>query len=289
MRVKKDLELMDDILNIYDLSENSLKPYMYDSKDIDYMHTLLGAYERGKTIPAGLSRLVNGNLDKFIVVNYEDYPLTGTAMPNGTPIVNLAPLQASYITDLQSADLYSCFAYSAVFGNYIKNKPFKSTLVDQVALWMFNSFMGIYGKKSGLIGSYNNLTPKLRFIILLYTYDGLFGIKTSKKTIKKASGITHVDPKEMKLNYDFSDPVQFLKCIRDNGIISISENKFATDIIRVGKIYSIPMFEDLSRLFSTLLASVVKGNNVFPQYWAKKSKSIFEKMVFHGYRNLKIK
>lgn len=285
MRIKKELDLMDGIFNIYDLSENSLKPYMYESKDLNYLNLIIQAYGREKNVE--FEKLIDRYLNSCIVINYEDYPLPGLSTKDGRPIVNLASLKATSVTDLQPADVYSVFAYSILFSNYVKNKLFRVDLVDQISLWIFNSFMGIYGKKSGLIGSYSDLTPKLRFIIILYTYDGMFGVRVDKNILSKASGFTRVNPENLKLSYDFSDPKQFLKCIKDNGIISISENKLATDIIRLGGIYSIPMFEDVSRLFSTILASTVKGNNIFSNYWAKKSKNIFEKMVFFGSRKLR--
>jgi len=147
--------------------------------------------------------------------------------------------------------------------------------------------MSMYAKSSGLVGTYQNLAPKLRYIISLYTWQGLFGYKLDDSANRKLMASTHVDTTGMKLNYDFSSPAQFLRCIRDNGIIAISDNKFATDVIKYGKITSIPLFEDLSRMFTTLLCMSIKGNNLFSSYWSKKSKNIYDKMYYYGIRGLK--
>lgn len=287
MRVRSELKALGKgrTFNVYPGSENSLKPYMYDSDDIKYLHILIRTYSKDRS--SDFAKIMDRDIDKCVVINYDEYPLPGAAFKDGTPIVNMAPLGATYLTDLQPADVYAAFAYSIIFGNYVKNKPFKTALVDQIALSFFSIFMTIYGKKSGLIGSFSTLAPTLRFLITLYVYDGLFGKKINTAIKKKVGSTLSVDYREIKLDYDFSELSGFLEAVKANGIIAISENVFSKDIIKVAGVVGIPMFEDVSRLFATILSIGIKGNNIFPSYFAKRIKNIYEKLYFYGARGLK--
>ena len=88
--------------------------------------------------------------------------------------------------------------------------------------------------------------------------------------------------KELDLKYDFENISEFLKCINDNRIVSISDNTFSTSVINIAGVVSLPMFEDASRLFASILSSRVSGNHVFSSYWIKASKEIYEKMTKRG-------
>ena len=287
MRVKENLSLLGagDVFNVFTLSKSSLSPYLYDKDELNYLYTLIKAYTREQ--PSKFDKLIEKDLKSILVISYKDYPLPGFATKHGVPIVNLAPLGVTRLTDLQPADVFSSFVYATLFANYVKNKPFKKELTDVVSLFYFNAMMAMYGKSSGLIGTFSTLTPKLRYLITLFVYDGMFGEKITSTFLRRLSGFLHVPEEDLDLKFDFSNVVEFLRAVNKNGIISISENSFSRDIIRIGGIYSIPMFEDLSRLFATLLSSTVKGNKLFSSYWRRRSKAIFEKMFFHGIRNLK--
>jgi hypothetical protein len=288
MRIKNELTLLGRNglnFNIYTLSRNSLEPYIVDNNDVKYLHALIQTYEREKKTQ--FTSLMNSWFDRCVVVKIPEYSLPGTSTINGTPIVNLSILNATYLSDYRPPDVYACFLYSILFANYIKNKPFNKTLAEQVSLFIFNVFMARYGKQQGLIGSYASLIPKLRLLIVLYVYDCMFGIKADHTLITKMCNTYGISKDSLKLDYDFSDPVSFITSIRENRIMNMSENTFTTDIIKVSGVASIPMYEDISRLFSTILTTSISGNSIFINYWAKKAKSVYEKMMYYGLINLK--
>jgi hypothetical protein len=96
-----------------------------------------------------------------------------------------------------------------------------------------------------------------------------------------------MDPKDLNLDFDFNNPSGLLDSIKKNDIISISKNSFASVVIKFGGILSLPMFEDISRLFATILATTVPGETVFSKYWAKRSKDIFLKLEYFGLKYLR--
>jgi hypothetical protein len=288
MRIKEELTLLGKHslnFNIYTLSKTSIEPYLVDKNDLTYFYALINTYEREKQ--SQFEKIIRKDLERCVVVKMPEYMLPGASTALGTPIVNLSVLNATYLSDYRPQDIYACFLYSIVFANYIKNKPFNDKLAEQIALFIFNVFMARYGKSQGLIGSYSTLIPKLRLLITLYVYDCMFAKKIDNLLINKFCNTYNVKRESIKLDYDFSIPAEFIKSIRENKIMAMSENTFVTDVIKVSGMASIPMYEDVSRLFSTILSSTIPGNSLFINYWAKKAKSVYEKMVFFGISNLK--
>ena len=104
---------------------------------------------------------------------------------------------------------------------------------------------------------------------------------------KKIGSITYTDPQELKLDYDFSKTIDFLKSVNDNKIIPISENKFSSVVINIGGLASLPMFEDISRFFATLLACSVP-NSQFSYIWAKINTNLYNKLVELGIKSLSL-
>ena len=95
------------------------------------------------------------------------------------------------------------------------------------------------------------------------------------------------DPQDLKLDYDFTSIKGFLNAINDNDIIPISDFKFSTNIINVAGMASLPMFEDISRFFATLLASTIPGNSNFSYYWSKVNPGLYNKLNNIGLASLK--
>jgi hypothetical protein len=104
----------------------------------------------------------------------------------------------------------------------------------------------------------------------------------NQKEIERQCAKLFLDPNDVDLNYDFKSTIDFLRAINKNGIIKISENIFSSTIISRTSLTSLPMFEDTSRFFATLLASGVSGNRVFSTYWLKleRKHSMYDKLVY---------
>jgi len=290
VRVKEDFELVyhktGKTFNIYPFKENNLRPYMLNKDDITYLQVLAKTQYRIKSTTFG--EKVIDNLNKVIIVNYEDYPLPGFVTKNNIPVVNISPLGASLISDIIPADIYALYTYSVLLSYYIKYMPFPKEIEEQIGLFYTTIFISLFGKKSGLLSAYRHLIPNLRFIINLYVRKGILGDDINERFLKKLGSFLGVDyNKDLNLDYNFSSTIEFLKCIKDNNILSISDNSFSRVIINFGGVTSLPIFEDCSRLFSTLIAGSIYGNHVFSNYWKKRNRDIYEKMFYYGTNFLK--
>ena len=99
---------------------------------------------------------------------------------------------------------------------------------------------------------------------------------------KKIAGNLYTSFDDLKLDYDFSSIEDFLKCLNDNNIMSISINSFSNQVINYAGVSSLPLFEDCSRFFAILISSNIPGSKLFSSYWSKVRPDLFKKVVSKG-------
>lgn len=266
MIIKDKFELIKlstgEISNMPSLSRGTLSAYAFNKDDVNYIHNLYNVYNRTKQHPAG--SVISDHIKECMVVKLDNYPLPGFITAKGLPVVNLGVLSERLITDYQPPDIFTAYLYTLSLKSYLTKKPFKPGTEDHVSNMIFAIFMNWYGKKAGLVGSYTELIPKLRFIIWLYTSVAFMGKKDEKTLRIKLSNMLQLDIDDMNLEYNFKSIIDMLKCINDNNIIPMSENKFSTTTItRTGNMNFLPVFEDISRFFASVVAVSVPGNKQF--------------------------
>lgn len=289
MRIKQDFDLIyrgsSGVFNIYTGTTGTLDAYAFDIESKNYLLTLSRSYARSRGVQ--FDKYISSYLDTCLFVNMPSYPLPGFITRKNVPVVNLGVLKASDITDYLSADIYTAAAYTLLFKNYIDNKSFSEPSTDLTSLFIFNVFMTLFGKKHGLIGSYSNLIPKLRFLIEYYVRSGLLGLRLNESELGRMASSYSIGLNSLNLKYDFSNIKEFIQSLNENEILPLSINKFSMSLINVAGINSLPVFEDIARMYSTLLCSSIKGNNIFSVFWIKSSKNIFNKMLYFGMKKLR--
>jgi hypothetical protein len=114
----------------------------------------------------------------------------------------------------------------------------------------------------------------------------MMGEPNDDRTRKRIASLIFLDINDLKLEYDFNSINEFLKALNENEIIPISLIKFSTAIISIGGMSSLPMFEDMSRFFSTILASTIP-NSQFSYFWARVNQNLYNQLVEIALRELK--
>lgn len=289
MRIKKKFELIyrasGEVYNVIPLSRSTLSAFEISKSDYDYIVNLVQTFARVKGHIT--QNIVINNAKKCVVVKMPDYPLPGFMTTTGLPVVNLSVLPVTMVTDYSLTDMYSMFLYTISLKAYLSNKPFKKGHDINVANMYFSIFMKLFGKKSGLIGAYKDLIPNLKYLIHLYTSCSLMGIEDNSTLRRKISADLYMDPSNLKLDYDFRSTIEFIKAINSNDIIALSEYKFSSSIVNIAGTPFLPVFEDISRFFATILASDIPGNSQFSYFWARVNKVLFEKLKSFAYTELK--
>lgn len=281
MKIKNKFELIyrteGEVYNVVPISKSTLSAYQVDKIDFNYLIGLVQAFSRIRNHPT--NKFVEAHARECIVVKMDTYPLPGFITNKNIPVINLSVLPVSLLSDYSSSDIFSLFLYSLALRSYIDKKPFTSGEEMLIANMIFSIFMKMFGKKSGLLGAYRDLIPRLKFLITLYAKIGMMGELQDRSTLNKAANLNFVDLNDVKTEYDFRSTIQFLKSINDNSIIPISEYKFSSSIITFAGMTSLPAFEDMSRFFATMLTSTISGNSQFSYYWSKVNSGLFNKIV----------
>lgn len=280
--IKKKFELIygktGEIYNVLPVKKSTMKGYELSKEDYIHMTMLASAFSRTHK---GVD-IVSQNIKKVGVVRLDEYPLPGFLTSDGEAFINVSVLPGAYISDYSSADIYAMFLYAICLKAYITKQPFEKDIENHISEFYIQTFMNLFGKKYGLTGSYKNLIPILQGIVAIYVKTGLMGEQLTDDVLNKISNRFYIDVKDIDIPDDINTTFGFLKSLKTNNVIPLSENKFSTTIINISGVSSLPMFEDTSRLFATVVASAVPGNSVFSKYWRKKQTKIYEKLMNIG-------
>jgi hypothetical protein len=288
MRIKKEFELVyrttGAVYNVVPLSKGTLTAYEISKEDSNHLLGLAMTYNRIK--PHSASKIIEKYMKDVVIVNMPEYPLPGFVTNANVPVMNLNPLQSTLITDYTPSDVFALFLYTISLWGFMMKHPIREDNIDTISNMFFAIFMKAYGKKSGLIGSYSHLIPKLRFLTGLYVTCSFFDRDPTISLKQKIGNQLFIKPDELKLDYDFKSIKGYLRAINENDIISLSANTFSSTVINYMGITALPLFEDISRFYATILASTVVGNAQFSGYFKKVRPPLFDRLVYGGLSSL---
>jgi len=289
MIVKKQFELITTkagaVHNIVPIPKSTLAAFKVDKDDYNHLMGQISIFTKYR--PHITSNIVNKYLNKCQIVRMEDYPLPGFVSELGEPVINLSAMSTTTGVDYNQFDIYSMAIYAISLYLYTSKKNIRSDNIIIVSSMIFSIFMRLYGKKSGLIGSYSYLIPKLRFLIELYVSCSMFGSEPSEKLKQKIANSLYLKYTDLKLDFDFTSVSGFLTSINENSVISLSQHTFSSLMINRGGVVSLPIFEDISRFFATIMATSVYGTSVFAIPFSKFNKSLYPKLLSVGMSYLK--
>jgi hypothetical protein len=291
MIVKEKFELvygkMGEIYNVMPMSESSLSAFLLDTSDNYHIMNLAKIYAKSKNHVS--SEIVLSKLESVKCVRMPQYPLPGFVSKQMVPYINVATIPTPSASDFSSPDIYSMYLYSIALASFIKNESFQSAIEEHVTNYIFACFMKFYAKRSGLLGSYQDMIPRLRFLIHLYITCSMMGNFDNEATRKKIASKYFIPLTAMKLDgYDFTKIKDLLKAINHNNIVPLSDNIFSTQVVNIGGAASLPIFEDVSRFFATMLAVSVKGNTQFNSYWVKVRPDLYHKIEIIGSKIIRL-
>lgn len=283
MKVKEQFELIygkqGQVYNVVPVNSTTLDAFEIPPEDSQYLRNLAKMHIRSKREVG--NEFVASHLDLCKFVRMKEYPLPAFVSKDGYGFINLSVLPSDDPSDYAPTDMYALYLYTTTLTTFISKKAVPDGIEEQVSAFIFAIFMKIFRKKSGLAGA-RDLIPKLAFLISLYVHVGLFGHPDSERDRRRIASALYTTIDDLKLDFDFSSTSEFLKAINDNSIVSISNNKFSTEIINRGDIASLPMFEDISRFFSALLASTIPGSRIFSNTWSKIRPDLFNTLINKG-------
>lgn len=284
--VKEKLSLLADASNVLNLPQSTISAHSIPEDDILQIVDTTKLFLRkvgshwSKSI---IEKQLSNNFEKYDFVSLPKYSLPGVYNKREKRIVcNLHVFGRRSILNVDSRDIYSVLLYSYLC-TYFTIKKVPSNLSDSIADYMSSIYIRLFAKRYGLIGSFVDELPKLRFLVSLYVYVSFFGIQQNRAYLK-AGTISKVKLNSFDLdldNYDFTEIRQFIKCLSDSGVLhGMSTHEFASSIIRIfnGPI-SIAMFEDIMRFMATLGASTINSTTIFPQGMDRYHPQLYSRII----------
>lgn len=289
MNIKEKFELVynksGSVYNILPIRKHTLEGFKVSNEDKLHLKILTSSYARTK---ASSSSFIMDNFDNIAVCRIDDYPLPASITQDNIPIINLSVLPSEFISDYTAADIYAMVLYALVLNVYITKKPFESEIESHISNFLIYTFMKLFAKRSGLLGSYKDKIPKLQLILSLYVNVSMMGTKFDDRLLSKLSNKYFIDARTLDVEkFNFNSIHGMFNALKHNNILSLSENSFSSSIINLMGVNSLPLFEDSSRFFATLVGSTVSGNSLFSSYFKKVNTSLYDKLVNIAYINVK--
>lgn len=217
------------------------------------------------------------------VVSLKKYPLPSVFnRKTSRMLLNMNTFGRRSALNISSRDLYASVVYTYLVA-YYTIKKINPGMHDTIADYMAAIFIRMFAKQYGLVGSFQEEIPRLRFLVSTYTYVSFFG--TDQKTAYgKAGALAKTKKSDFPIDldsYDLYDVRQFLKALSDSGVLhGISIHEFASKVIRIfNGPTALPLFEDGMRFMATMGASSISATSLFPQTLDKYQPSLYTKFL----------
>lgn len=271
--IKETLSLLNNKPNIFDFPQSTIDSFKIDDSDNEIFQSTIKIFlSKAKSSKQFTSKFVDFHVQnnfKFIdIIRYSQYPLPAVYnRQTKRCILNLSAYGKRSISNIGMRDVYTLLVYGHVCSYISAGVKIPLEGSDPFAEYLIQMLLKIFAKKYGLTGSYVDLIPQFRFFTSLYIYTSFFGLDRDAAT-QKASYFSKIDPKELKIDlskYDFAKISDYLSAMSDNQITpGLNDYRFLDTMIRNFGTINLPIFEDVMRFSSTMVASSINGNTYFP-------------------------
>jgi len=266
--LKKELETISTISgnskNILDVNSKAL--LAFELEETDYINKIVNFFATKDKTKLGTFVLNNIKQIPIHYINLKEYPLAVTLSKDNVIFANMSTFLAKDVIAVSNKDMFTITLYALMFYKCVNNLNKFSGLEDLVSQYFYSVLFRFYRKKAGLMGD-TIKQQKLFYLVSVYVYVSLFGYDLNERTLNKLAISRIVDLSKYKLDYNFKTISGFVDSIKGNSIIPLSLATFSQEVMKYGKIQSLPMFEDVSRFISILASSNIIGNSLISSVW----------------------
>jgi len=288
MEIKDKFILLKNVPNIISLTKTTIN--QYSIKDgprkiyVDLVRMKISHFTKDKVI----NMISDKKLKKMIhIVNMPKYPLPVTYNKTTKGIVinlNFFGVDDIYPNKPGPANLYACLVYGIILKELVTGSvhlPDKYSAI--IADYLTSLLIRLFGKAYGLLGTFSQEIPKLKFLVNCYVLEAFFGIK-GLKCFKKASGnssFNYRDITDELKGRSFSNIEELISSLDELKVMpGMTKYIFADRSLRMFRDFNtLPLFEDPSRFISILTASTINGSMVVPSYLYKYDEQSFNSII----------
>jgi len=289
---KEKLSILSNITNVFNKSQSVFDSFKVDEYDHEaILSTIKLLISRVNHFSLDLMvRKLENNFDDVDFIRYPKYAVPASYnIRTEKVVINLQVLGKKEITNIPNRMLYAVIFYGYLCKLYTKYPLDIRKSGITVTDYFTDMMMKLFGRKYGIMASYQDMIPKLRFICITYILVSFYGID-QKSAYKKAVRST-VSLKDFNVDfdkYDLSDIREFIKLLSDSGVFpGLNINLFGQYVYNNKNlgIQALPMFEDEMRFMAVLGASTLPSAGLFPINLDTYNRSLHKKieMLIHPY------
>lgn len=269
--IKETLTLLNNKPNFFDLPQATIDSFKIDESDHEVFVSTAKIFLT-KAKKHFTSKYVDFHVTnnfKFVdIIRYTKYPLPAAYnIQTKRCILNLSAFGKRSVSNIDMRDIYTLIVYGHVCSYLSAGVQIPLDAAPVFAEYINQMLLKIFAKSYGLSGSYVDRIPMFRFFTSLYIYNSFFGIDKDV-AVRKASDFSKINPKQFKGGldkYDFTTVEGYLLAMSENDVTpGLNNYRFLDKMIRNFGTMNLPIFEDIMRFSSTMIASSVNGNSYFP-------------------------
>jgi hypothetical protein len=178
-------------------------------------------------------------------------------------------------------NVYSSLVYGLCLRHFSRQKNDLDTRYYQsISNYLISIIMRMFGKSYGLLGSFSDKIPTLKFLINSYVLNAFFDI-TGIKNYRMASKVSHFDYRNKNIEqYDLSNIFGLIDALSEMKVFpGLNKYMFVSKIMKTFTFNFLPALEDPARFISTIAASNIKGNTIFPTFISKYNEKNYEMIL----------
>ena len=277
---KKELSLLNNMDNVLNTSQSTINGFKIDEFDYEnIIRTITLLLHRVNHFSSSLMvRKTEEGFKDIDFVRFIKYSLPATYnIKTGRVIINIQDFGKKEVTNIDPRSLYATIFYGYLTKLYtLKPLPIKENIT--VCDYVSDMIAQMFGKKYGILASYQDMLPKLRFVVICYILTSFFGVPQHNTYNRATRGGASLKDFNIDIkDYDLRDTKEFIKLLSDTVFNGISVATFVSFILKNKNlgIRAIPMFEDEMRFMATIGVSTLPSGGMYPPYLATYNRNMY--------------
>jgi hypothetical protein len=288
MIIKEKFTLLEGKPNILDISKSAIESLILEGNTPQHVYAAL-ELKKNVIKHSGLKKIleyvknVKTSKDLKIIV-YEQYPIVVSYnRKTNDKIININTFNAKDLGRVSYANLYGALVYAYTFEKIVNKKlRLPDNMAQPISNFFFSLFVQVFGRDYGLVGTYSSKLSGLKFLLTAYILIAFFGRKQERPTFnlaKQYSGFDYSSKADVLKRNDLTDIKGLVKSLSEMEIMpGLNIIKFTTILWRRFDVQMLPMFEDLSRFMSLLMASSVAHQTFSKNFIRKYQSEVYDRL-----------
>jgi len=290
--MKQKLEFLSNAENLFSLNQETINSFKLDDEMKYVAISSLDLFlkkNKNHFFYDIMMKQIDRKFENFDFVYIKKYPLPATFNTvTKKGIINFAVYNRKNLLNVNPRDIYTIILYCYVFSLFTFILP-KKDLQRHISEYIFSILMKIYAKKYGLVSTFENEIPKLRYLINYYINISFFNIEKNQTQIlaSKFSSYRKEDFRVDLDDYNFKSVKDFIRVLSDVNVFpGLNEYLFLNTMINRLLLHNVCVFEDIVRFLTILAASSVNSNILCPVIFQFFNKSIYNEILLYIEKSL---